>query len=104
MAVGAGIMSRWTQGTGSPARFSLELGPASAFKTPLVEAQTVPDISDAPPRTALAKGATSFRAVPALDSLPSIVQSYNEAVAIVRAGTAVAAVWGVRGRRRRWMP
>ncbi|KAK7936069.1 hypothetical protein PG985_001564 [Apiospora marii] len=98
-------MSRWAPGTGSPARLSMELDPASAFRNPLVEAQTVPDISDAPLRTALAKGATNFRAVPALDSLSSIVQSYNEAVAIVRAGTAVAAVWGVRGRRRRrWMP
>ncbi|KAK7963660.1 hypothetical protein PG988_010634 [Apiospora saccharicola] len=71
MAVGTGMMSRWTPDHREPrldCEFSLELGPASGLRSPLVAVQTLPGISDASPRTALAKGATSFRAVPPLDS------------------------------------
>lgn len=40
-------------------------GSGASIQQSLVVVQTVPDTSDAPPRTAPAKGVTSFRAVPA---------------------------------------
>ncbi|KAK8113277.1 hypothetical protein PG984_013803 [Apiospora sp. TS-2023a] len=74
MTVGAGMMSRWTPDHREPrldCEFYLELGPASGLRDPLVAAQTLPGISDAPPRAACAKGATSFRTVPRLVGLAS---------------------------------